>query len=153
MYSSIYMRWEEKRYINCGDYKCKKNKERQINCPTNYVLWWKKNQFWLPRLDVVHALELVICLPQSHHCYILFDKSSKLNLQDGFLKNQHKPATTGNRDLRYNVADGKFHLRTKSYARIKCDMDFGLYPFDTQKCELIIFPKKNLTYQATILRS
>ena len=143
------MRWEDRRFIeDCEDldWRCAQNLEREFVCPTSDVFWWEENQYWLPRLDVRNALELVTCLTQ-HHFNCCFTNKFKLNLQDGFLKDQHKPATTGSRDLKYNLQDGSFELRTKSYAMIKCDMDFGLYPFDTQSCILVIYPQKNLTYQ------
>ena len=40
-----------------------------------------------------------------------------------------------------------FELSTESYAKIKCDMDFSKYPFDTQRCPFVITADKNLTYQ------
>ena len=46
-----------------------------------------------------------------------------------------------------------FLLKTKSYAKVKCDMDFGIYPFDTQKCNFVITPDKNLTYQGDYSQS
>ena len=61
---SIDMRWKEMRYINCEDSECIENKERGIKCPTNTVLWWENSQFWLPRLFVKDALELVTCLQE-----------------------------------------------------------------------------------------
>ena len=52
--------------------------------------------------------------------------------------------------MKYDMREKLFSLNTESYARIKCDMDFDLYPYDTQMCNFIIVPDKNLTYQACI---
>ena len=68
-------------------------------------------------------------------------------IQDGFLLDQDQPATKGKRDLKYEMGEGIFLLSTESYAKIKCDMEFALYPFDTQRCTFTITPDKNLTYQ------
>ena len=70
-----------------------------------------------------------------------------LILQNGFLHEQGKSPTDGKRDLKYDVADGMFTLSTDSYAQMKCDMKFSLYPFDTQRCPFAITTKRNLTYQ------
>ena len=40
-----------------------------------------------------------------------------------------------------------FQLSFDSFAQIKCQMDFSLYPFDTQKCPFAITLDRNLTYQ------
>ena len=71
-------------------------------------------------------------------------------LQDGFLKDQSKPGLFGGRNLKYDVRDGAFRLQTESYAKVKCKMTFGEYPFDTQYCPFIISPQRNLTYQVKI---
>ena len=60
------------------------------------------------------------------------------------------PATAGGRDLKYDMREKMFTLNTESYARIKCDMDFEMYPFDTQMCNFVIIPDKNLTFQVYI---
>ena len=64
-------------------------------------------------------------------------------MQGGFL---YKPAV-GNRNLKYNVGDGMFTLSTESYAKIKCEMDFSMYPFETHNCSFLIHRVKNLTYE------
>ena len=46
------MTWEDERYMDV-------NQERATNCPSNYVLWTQKNQFWLPSLSVLDYLKLV----------------------------------------------------------------------------------------------
>ena len=69
------------------------------------------------------------------------------HVQEGFLANQKKPLTIGNGFLKYDVRNGMFELITKSYAMMNCDMDFTLYPFDTQWCYFSMVPEKNLTYQ------
>ena len=63
------------------------------------------------------------------------------------MADQDAPGTDGNRDLRYDVLSGIFQLRTTSYARIRCDMDFKLYPFDTQKCLFTINGLMSTDYQ------
>lgn len=67
--------------------------------------------------------------------------------QEGFLADQSQPATKGDRGLKYDVRDGVFDLFTKSYAEINCEMDFSLYPFDTQTCKFFITSAKNKRYQ------
>ena len=64
------------------------------------------------------------------------------------MANQKQPLTVGNGFLRYDVRDGIFELVTKSYARMNCQMDFSLYPFDTQRCNFYMVTEKNMTYQA-----
>ena len=39
--------------------KCVDNSNRTSQCPSNYVSWTDKDDFWLPRLNVEDALELV----------------------------------------------------------------------------------------------
>ena len=140
--SSIQLRWKDDRYVTgCKglfDGSCKNNKKRTTKCPSNNVLWGPKNRFWSPILRVENALELV-------GCWILFRAYYRQcsDLQGGFL---YKPAV-GNRRLKYNVRDGIFTLTTESYAKIKCGMDFSMYPFDTQNCSFVINPVKNLTYE------
>ena len=61
------MKWKDERYVNgsiatplediCN--KCDNNKKRVTTCPTKYVTWTEKNQFWFPRLHVLGSLELV----------------------------------------------------------------------------------------------
>ena len=49
--------------------------------------------------------------------------------------------------LQYDIGNGRFQLATKSYAKIYCNMDFTLYPFDSQKCKFAMNVMKNMTYQ------
>ena len=49
--------------------------------------------------------------------------------------------------MKYDVRKGMFELSSESYAKIKCGMDFSMYPFDTQWCPIVIIADKNLTYQ------
>ena len=49
---SIYMKWEDKRHI-------KGNEGRIESCKSKHVEWDREGQFWLPRLDVWDAIELV----------------------------------------------------------------------------------------------
>ena len=60
---------------------------------------------------------------------------------------QSKAGSEGNKYLKYDVGDGMFLLHTESYAKVKCNMHFDMYPFDTQKCSFIINTHKNQTYQ------
>ena len=66
--------------------------------------------------------------------------------QEGFLDDQSQPASKGDRGLKYD-RDGMFLLFTKSYATIRCEMDFQPYPFDTQKCMFVLLTAQNLSYQ------
>ena len=44
--------------------------------------------------------------------------------------------------------EGKFQLWTSTFARIKCHMDYTLYPFDSQECVFQMRSvTKNLTYE------
>ena len=76
---------------------------------------------------------------------------SFLQSQEGFLKQQDQPGSQGDRSLTYDVDNGRFYLITKSYARIYCDMDFAMYPFDTQKCDFAMIAARTLKYQASKL--
>ena len=65
-----------------------------------------------------------------------------LSSQENFLVSQDKT-----QDLKYDVRSSMFEWSTESHAKIKCDMDFSMYPFDTQRCPFMITADKNLTYQ------
>ena len=67
-------------------------------------------------------------------------------IQEGYLADQDAPATDGKRSLRYDVQTGSFLLTTTSYARVRCDMNFRLYPFDTQECRFTINARMNIDY-------
>ena len=69
------------------------------------------------------------------------------NFQEGFLADQDEHAGQGDRQLRYYVSNGIFYLISKSYAKVHCDMDFGMYPFDTQKCNFVMVATRSLNYQ------
>ena len=47
----------------------------------------------------------------------------------------------------YDVADGTFLLKTFSYVKTRCPMNFRLYPFDTQTCEFKMSTKKFMSQQ------
>ena len=68
-------------------------------------------------------------------------------LKGGFLDDPSKPGTAGRRNLMYDRQTGMFDLYTESYARINCEMEFGLYPFDTQECKFVIDLYKNSSYE------
>merc|ERR1712117_882769 len=68
--------------------------------------------------------------------------------KDGYLNEQNAPSEKGKTNLRYILEEGVFDLWTESYGNTNCDMDFSLYPFDTQKCDFILRSvTKNRTYQ------
>ena len=69
------------------------------------------------------------------------------SLKEGFLADQRKPETAGKRALMYNITDGTFLLKTKSYVKTRCDMNFRLYPFDTQTCMFRMTPAKYISQQ------
>ena len=48
----MYIKWEDKRHIEG-------NEGRIASCKSNHVDWDREGQFWLPRLDVWDAVELV----------------------------------------------------------------------------------------------
>ena len=69
-------------------------------------------------------------------------------LQEGYFDQQHVPSQNGKTNLRFYVDDGLFDLWTNSYLYVYCDMDLTMYPFDSQKCDVVIKSNsKNLTYQ------
>ena len=74
--------------------------------------------------------------------YTTLYKNLEFLSQDGFLQSQSKP-----KDLKYDVKTSMFELNTESYAKIKCDMDFSMYPFDSQICPFVITADQNQTYQ------
>ena len=46
------------------------------------------------------------------------------------------------------MKNGMFELWTKSFAEIKCPMDYSLYPFDKQSCTFAMkSTNKNKTYE------
>lgn len=60
------------------------------------------------------------------------------------MEQPEKAGTAGNRDLAYDVISGMFRLKTKSYVKSNCKMDFEDYPFDTQTCNFTIAPIPSL---------
>ena len=131
------IKWVDKRFIN-------ENKARKTECTSNQVVWTEKGQFWIPNLFLENAIKLV-----SHSfvdgTIIIVTKSV---LKDGYLNEQNAPSVRGKTNLRYYIEDGLFDLWTQSYANIHCEMDFSLYPFDTQSCDFAMKGNtKNRTYQ------
>ena len=49
--------------------------------------------------------------------------------------------------IKYDIRNGMFEISTEYLVKIKCPMDFTMYPFDTQICPSLITADKNLTYQ------
>ena len=70
-----------------------------------------------------------------------------LVFQGGFLADPSKSGTSGQRSLTYDIQNGTFKLTTLSFAKINCEMDFIIYPFDTQICQFVLLPSKNSSYQ------
>ena len=66
-------------------------------------------------------------------------------LQNGFLDKTTKGYFK--HDLKYDSKEGRFEFSGQSWVRMKCDMDFTVYPFDIQSCPFIIIPSRNMTYQ------
>ena len=62
-----------------------------------------------------------------------------------------KSGTSGRRELRYDAQSGSFYLFTVSYAKMRCEMEFRLYPFDAQECEFVLDLWKNSSYQVIIV--
>lgn len=48
------MTWKDERYMGL-------NELRIVDCPSNYVVWTEKSQFWIPILTVLDYLKLVMC--------------------------------------------------------------------------------------------
>ena len=51
-FSSMYMKWEDKRHING-------NEGRNVSCKSEHVDWTLEGQFWVPKIDVWDTIELV----------------------------------------------------------------------------------------------
>ena len=45
-----------------------------------------------------------------------------------------KEASRSNSDLRFEAATKEFQFYNFMWAKIRCPMDFSLYPFDSQTC-------------------
>ena len=52
--------------------------------------------------------------------------------------------------LKYDIADGTFLLKTFSHVKMRCRMNFRLYPFDTQTCKFQMTPSKYIGQQVAI---
>ena len=137
------MEWEDKRYITG-------NEHRMSECGSRHVLWTKPNQFWLPKLQIWDALELVSDQTIDINSHRIYKFTIIYTYKGGFLEEPDKAGTAGNRDLVYDVLSGTFTLFTKSYAKIECNMDFGDYPFDTQRCYFLMLALKNSSYQVIL---
>merc|ERR1719322_1000121 len=81
----ISLKWDDKRYIEG-------NEGRITDCKSNHVVWTEANQFWLPNFYVWNAREL-----------------------DGYLNEQDRAGTAGNRYLYYDTVYGVFELFTMSH--------------------------------------
>ena len=115
------------------------------DCKSEDVVWTEPNQFWIPNFFVEDALETVRLTLVLRYC-ICGICLRKFTPQGGYLDEQEKPATAGNRLLWYDVTNGLFYFAMFSYAKLYCLMDFTLYPFDTQKCEFVMLYSKNASY-------
>ena len=62
-----------------------------------------------------------------------------------------KSGTSGWRDLTYDMQNGSFNLFTVSYAKIRCKMEFHLYPFEAQECLFVLGLLKNSSYEVIIM--
>ena len=50
--------------------------------------------------------------------------------------------------MEYDMKDGSFSLWMSSYVKVKCQMTYDMYPFDTQTCKFEMKSvTSNLTYQ------
>ena len=68
------------------------------------------------------------------------------------MEDPEKSGMSGNRELLYDTKNGSFTLHTVSYAKIKCKMEFHLYPFDEHECQFGLDLWKNSSYQVLINR-
>ena len=51
------------------------------------------------------------------------------------------------------MKEGKFELWTSTYAKIGCQMDYSLYPFDAHECEFRMRSvTKNMTFEGQLIR-
>ena len=132
------MTWKDERYKEV-------NALREIDCPSNHVVWTEMNQFWIPSITVLDYLKLVIFENLVQINPLTLNDDDKF--QEGFLADQDEHAGQGDRQLRYYVSNGMFYLISKSYAKVHCDMDFKMYPFDTQKCNFVVVATRSLNYQ------
>ena len=65
-------------------------------------------------------------------------------IQDGYFKEPSR----GNYVMKYDVKTGVFSFWVHSHAKIKCPMDYTLYPFDSQTCKFSMkSATKNMTFQ------
>ena len=59
-----------------------------------------------------------------------------------------KEPLIGNYFMEYDMKDGSFSLWMSSYVKVKCQMTYDMYPFDTQTCKFEMKSvTSNLTYQ------
>ena len=49
--------------------------------------------------------------------------------------------------MEYHLADGTVQLTTVSFVKFHCEMDFLLYPIDTQNCVFQMRTTKDMTQQ------
>ena len=60
---------------------------------------------------------------------------------------ERNPDAIGKPVLRYDVAKGTFQMTIMSLVKIPCEMDFQLYPFDTQTCPFRMRTSKDISQQ------
>ena len=115
------MRWEDGRYAGKKNsfQSGYYNEHRKTGCPSNHIPYEDTITLWRPNLQLLNALKLVMIKP-----------------------------TRSNDVMKYDVKTGLFSFWVNYNAKIKCPMDYTLYPFDTQTCQFtMISATKNLTYQ------
>ena len=62
-----------------------------------------------------------------------------------------KEPSRSNFVMKYDVKTGAFSLWMNTYVKVKCPMDYALYPFDIQKCQFTMkSATKNNTFQVRI---
>lgn len=136
--TSMYTKWEDKRHIEG-------NEGRNISCKSKHVDWTTEGQFWVPIIDVWDTIELV-----RRSTTLVKRRFFTFILQSGYLAEQKKPESAGGRTLKYDLEDGMFSLTTVSHAKIKCEMNFWLYPFDTQTCLFRMRIDKEINQQVQV---
>ena len=48
-------------------------------------------------------------------------------------------------EMKYDIESGTFTVVTNNYVKMACDMEFALYPFDTQECSLVMMSDQGVS--------